>query len=750
MIIKLLIANLTLAFFSSSLWVQEEPKSIEQLREILLAGDEAEVDATIRKLTDSELRSLIPECCHVLEKRFQSTRWSLLRRLAKIDLQNIPEHQMLCKALFPHLDDSELGVRSVAVECYLRIGENSIEFLRASLQNKSPRVRAATVHILTKLNGLRESEAKLALRDVDARVRFQGVSFFDQNDVAAESMLHCLEDKEPEVIRAAARAVLKRRDRLQVDQYLPQIVKNLANPELNLAMTIFLADLGTDAQSAIPDLLLNARGDWTTDLALEHIGRPRKEDIPLIESLMDHPSQRTTRLAIKQIGLLGSEAASHAESFREIAMHGMRREFTKEPLELPLRHPMALPEFMTDIQDEAVLAYWRVTHDENGTIELIQSYRIPLDAPTEFGDAWNVMLLKMLRSSVPTTREQAIEWLDHTNASKKQGPSEIFQEISKQFLSGQDEPLRLLYILERLRQDGEPAHLDRMLKLHREKMLETEDLVETAIRLNLSSPELIRVLRSEQRDREDEVNVQKSIELALWMFAGEPLLNSIDIPTEFRLPSKDSIGKEKLWVAVRPIVVEKLHSTRDYPISQAVRIAEHFGPTAIEVLPQLELSLREMVERAKQPPRYIHSNDDPPEFDARVFQEWTIAATKIGRSMKWIDQYERTMCQFEREDISWKTIQNLIEEDAELEQQAGPILCRGLRRWLYDRPSDWLKRSSFKRELMWNYYSNEWFDVFGWIRLLKRSKDPRCAELLEEIKSSKDAIIQAALLEESK
>jgi HEAT repeat protein len=216
-----------------------------------------------------------------------------IRTLAEMKAKAAPAVPVLCTVL----SDRQHGTRALAVDALVAIGGASVKPLREQLDSPLGRFRAAAATALVRLEQLQPQEIRQLAQDGDPRVRATAANAFNRSGAADISQLVAmLSDSEPAVAVEAARS-------LQINQNdpsvaIPGLIKSLPRKHVGRAAADALGSYGVRAQRAIPWIIKayplgkSRRFDLrdASEDALQHIGPPHEDDIPLSMTETRHPT----------------------------------------------------------------------------------------------------------------------------------------------------------------------------------------------------------------------------------------------------------------------------------------------------------------------------------------------------------------------------------------------------------------------------------------------------------------------------
>lgn len=227
----------------------------------------------------------------IVESSAHPDRDLAIRALSELKTQAGPAIPSLCKLL----DDPQHGTRANAVDALVAIGNNTVKPLRELTHAQSGRCRAAAATALGRLGHLEPDELERFATDDDPRVRSAAVqALTGLGKTGATRLVAMLADTEESIAVEAARGL--RENHADSAAAIAALIQMLSRPRVGGAAAEALSSYGVQAQRAVPWIIKvyplgeprQFSWDDAAEDALEHIGPPHPDDIPLLIECLSH------------------------------------------------------------------------------------------------------------------------------------------------------------------------------------------------------------------------------------------------------------------------------------------------------------------------------------------------------------------------------------------------------------------------------------------------------------------------------
>ncbi len=276
-----------------------------------------QLEDKVEILSNDTLVRMVPALAKLLELQESTLDWRILQLLTKADLTAIRDPQPLVEAVSRLLDDSQQATRALAVSVLCNVGEPAIAAAVTHLESTRPRVRACSTVVLFRQGKLLESDAIRISHDADARVRVATIAALGKTRDGINALIAMLADEETAVACCAVEHLGRLPEKHEPEIIVRALANALSRPEVSFFAARSLGRMGSDARSAIPNLLAacpvgKANGAFPEDmvkLALAHIGEPRREDITEVVSLIENGDIESRILACQTLERFGTKAA---------------------------------------------------------------------------------------------------------------------------------------------------------------------------------------------------------------------------------------------------------------------------------------------------------------------------------------------------------------------------------------------------------------------------------------------------------
>ena len=343
-----------------------------------------------------------------------------IRALAEMEAEAKPAVSALCL----RLDDRRYWTRAHAVDALVAIGDASVVPLQELLNVPSSRCRAAAATALGRLRRLSLEEIEQLAKDEDPRVR-AAVSHALANlgKPAVATLIAMLSDSHASVAVVAARGL--RDNHEDSSAAIAALIQSLPRSHVGWAAADALASYGVEAQRAVPWIIkaypLGEAGrfgwDDASEVALQHIGPPHKDDIPLLCECLSHAEMEARIQAANHLAMLGSTAESATPAL-EAAIKAMIDEHLT--LNVEAESGDAATEDnrvwrMLEASESCAIAFWSVTRDPQRFLEITEqlgSDSVMRFWHRELDEALPVNTIPLINSLLshpnPSVREEAL------------------------------------------------------------------------------------------------------------------------------------------------------------------------------------------------------------------------------------------------------------------------------------------------------------------------------------------------------
>lgn len=283
-----------------------------------------------------------------------------------------------------HLGSRNLLVRSRASDALVAIGPASVEPLKQHLEDSSAVARASALQSLGRLKAITVDRLTQLVDDPDARVRASVAIAIRHGEYEKETslLIELLRDDEPAVLIQACN-VLKNRQ-ASSEKVVPALIAALSKTSTLSVVMETLSSYGTEAQSAIPELIARAseirnqiqnyRSSFETMLA--KIGPPSQSDSKVLGRWLGTSDPAKTEIIAITLARMSVVDASISDRLEQLT-----HELLDQGLLIERRYAKANWETQEEFDDSysyfsaaesCAVAYWNLTHDSVRFIDLVE------------------------------------------------------------------------------------------------------------------------------------------------------------------------------------------------------------------------------------------------------------------------------------------------------------------------------------------------------------------------------------------
>ena len=320
-----------------------------------------------------------------VESPDEATCHQALLDLANLGPQGATAVPSVCRLLESPDSSKRYLTRVLAVKALVAFGPESVEAARKILESESVLARSCAIQILGQLKALSAADADLVAGDNSARVRSSlAIALADDEKLEPSKwLLPMLADSDAVVSYHACLAIRQRR--INTPTMTKAILPVLAREDIAIAAVMILERLGSDARSAVPELLRHSSTlhgyrsfESAAESALNHIGPPSKSDIPQLLELLGHKDVSRTSLVARSLATLGNVGVSAQQRLETTA-----RELIRRAVEIKEKYADAHRNghnendnsfALADAATDCIVAHWYVTRDTTKLIELIEHF----------------------------------------------------------------------------------------------------------------------------------------------------------------------------------------------------------------------------------------------------------------------------------------------------------------------------------------------------------------------------------------
>lgn len=326
-----------------------------------------------------------------------------------------PQGSVAVDAICRHLGARSLLLCAMASDALVAIGSESVEPLKQHLGDTSPVVRATAVQTLGRLKAVSLETLAKFVDDPDARVRASvaiAIGHSEYENIAG-LISELLRDDEPAVLVQACR-VLKSNP-VSPTEMVPALIKALSKTPTSVVVMETLSIYGTDAQSAIPELIARASEienqirsyrDLSFAKMLARIGPPNQTDSNTLGRWLGTSDPEKTGIIAETLARM---------KVADVSISNRLEQLTHELLDQGLLIEPKYAEADWEIQDEfdnsidyffaaeeCAAAYWNVTHDSVRFIDLVERIARETEYPAYIYSSDDLQLASPWRSFAET------------------------------------------------------------------------------------------------------------------------------------------------------------------------------------------------------------------------------------------------------------------------------------------------------------------------------------------------------------
>jgi HEAT repeat protein len=510
-----------------------------------------------------------------------------MRALAELGSRAAPAIAALSKKL----SDPDHATRSAAVDALVAIGDRCVVPVRGLLDSPMGRTRAAAAQVLGRLKRLELDDLTRLATDADPRVRaVTANTLATLGKPGVQALANMLDD--PEVAVSVEAALALQTNRSDASIAIPRLARALARPHLGVPAVEALSAYGIEASQAIPAIIRahplgraeHGFGD-VTEQALQHIGPPREEDVPLLcESLVRNEEARM--VVANSLGLLGLKGKSAADALEAAAERSI-----KDYVSLKLRPECDNTGRTRLAAEHCATAVWDVTHDAPRFFHLLERLAIAAGEPIDYSR-------RALLADLPAGAAPLIEtMLRHADVNVQQtalaavsdlGPkAEPLKKAVLDLARGTDAEVshKAIWALAAIGPAAGTEATPILLAKFREGVIPLGQFAGLAGSLEIRSQETQAILEGGVNDKDHETAV--ACARALCSTSNEPLRVArlvIDAAGTERFTNRnamDSLARLKDGdEVVIPFLVRQLESTEDWAPHEAMDVLGDLGPRA--------------------------------------------------------------------------------------------------------------------------------------------------------------------------
>jgi HEAT repeat protein len=537
----------------------------------------------------------LAELIAVVESGEIEERELAMRALAEMGSRAVPAITALSKKL----SDPDHAIRSAAIDALVAIGDRCVVPVRGLLDSPSARTRAAAAQVLGRLKKLDLDDLTRLATDADPRVRAVAVNTLATfGKPGVPSLAKMLDD--PEVAVSVEAAFALQTNRADASIAIPRLARALARRHLGVPAVEALSAYGIEARQAVPAIIRahplgraeHGFGD-VTEQALEHVGPPREEDVPLLcEHLVRNEEARM--VVANSLGLLGLKATSAADALEAAAERSIKDYVSLK--QGPKLRPECDNTGRTRMAAEhCATAVWDVTHDAPRFFHLLERLTIAAGEPLEYSRQHS---RRALMDDLSTDARRLLEtMLRHADVNVQQTALAAVSDLGRKA-----EPLKKAVLDLARGTDAEVSHkaiwalaaigpaagteaTPILLAKFREGVIPLGQFAGLAGSLEIRSQEAQAILERGVNDKDHATAV--ACATALCITSNEPLRVArlvIDTAGTERFTNRDAIdslarlkGGEEVII---PFLVQQLASTEDWTPHEAMDALGDFGPRA--------------------------------------------------------------------------------------------------------------------------------------------------------------------------
>lgn len=327
---------------------------------------------------EGDVSALVRELSAVIDADDYATIDMAFRALQRLKARASPAVPSLCRKL----DDRRHWIRSSAVNALVSIGEASVPAAQRLLTAPSGAARAGATDVLGRLQRMALGQCLPLMRDADPRVRAALARPLSQlGPPAVPHLVTLLSD--PEIAVAQQATVALRINHDDPPLAVRSLTAALSRMEIRDVAGSALGSYGIAAQRAIPGLINSyPRGPQSrwhygfdgAQLALDHIGPPHEDDVPLLCECLTHPNYNAAGLAASRLGMLGTKAKASAPALVAACLRAAQEYRDQKQAATPeskRRFRVNEGWHILYLIQQSADALWRVTKDDRAFVKTL-------------------------------------------------------------------------------------------------------------------------------------------------------------------------------------------------------------------------------------------------------------------------------------------------------------------------------------------------------------------------------------------
>lgn len=326
---------------------------------------------------EGDVSALVRELSAVIDADDYATIDMAFRALQRLKARASPAVPSLCRKL----DDRRHWIRSSAVNALVSIGEASVPAAQRLLTAPSGAARAGATDVLGRLQRMTLDQCLPLMQDADPRVRAALARPLSQLHAPAIPLLVTLLS-DPEIAVAHQATVALRVNHDDPPSAIRGLTAALSRMEIRDKAGGALSSYGITAQRAIPGVINSYPRDQShrryafdrAQLALDHIGPPHEDDVPLLCECLTHPNYNAAGLAASRLGMLGTKAKASAPALVAACLRAAQEYRDQKQAATPeskrrFRVNEGFP--ILYLVQRSADALWRVTKDDRAFIKTL-------------------------------------------------------------------------------------------------------------------------------------------------------------------------------------------------------------------------------------------------------------------------------------------------------------------------------------------------------------------------------------------
>jgi HEAT repeat protein len=340
---------------------------------------------------------LVPTLIALSTSQDELLSTAALRSLAELK----SEAGLAVPALCNRLSDQRYWIRARVIDTLVQIGDPAVTFVRRLLQSRMAVQRAGAIDTLGRLNRFDISDAEWLVQDADPRVRASLARVLSElGQPALPYLIDLVADTEPAVAVAAANAL--KLNNVQSDAAIAALARGLARKYVGWEAATALASYRDAAQRTIPQIIAACPLGYIADrhepedaaeFALQQIGRPHPDDIPLIRGLLKHSHPVGRMLAAQTLAFSKANdelsACAIIEAVKVTANE--LQQIKQTPWYAMTNGQLLLMDQIKHFLYRCPTLFWEVTHDTKRFLQLVESIEIQTQGSLDwdpFSEPW--------------------------------------------------------------------------------------------------------------------------------------------------------------------------------------------------------------------------------------------------------------------------------------------------------------------------------------------------------------------------